>query len=114
MGELRRKLEAAAVERKRAVGSALGASDFHAKGLAQELRGRGFAADVRTCAIAFERRATKLGMACLMVLALDPGMSCAIEQIEGELAYPFQHGDHPTFNVAPNALLLPILPRRKW
>src|SRR5262249_62328152 len=48
-----------------------------------------------------------------MVLALDPGVGCVIESIERELAYAFQHGDQPAFEVPPYALLLPILPRRK-
>jgi len=48
-----------------------------------------------------------------MVLVLDPGMGCRVEQIEGQLADPLEHGDQPAFNIAPQALLLAVLIRRK-
>src|SRR5215469_4470296 len=113
MGKLRWNLEAAPFERNGAVGPTLGALDFPAESLAQDLRSRTLAADVGPGTITFERRAAELGVACLMVLALDPGVGCVVESIEGELAYAFQHGDQPAFEVTPYTLLLPILPRRK-
>jgi len=50
-------------------------------------------------------------MPYLMVLVLDPGMGCRVEQIEGQLADPLEHGDQPAFNIAPQALLLAVLIR---
>src|SRR5262249_58307905 len=87
MGKLRWNLEAAPFERNGAVGPTLGALDFPAESLAQDLRSRTLAADVGPGTITFERRAAELGVAGVVGVGAGPRGGWGVGVIVGGRAF---------------------------
>ena len=104
-----RNLEALALQTHRAVRAPLPPPDFDAEGTGQLGDGRAFPGDTVTLQIAGQRGSADLAMAGTMILPLYPGLRRPVQGTQGQPLFALQHGQQATFDLAPEALLLPIL-----
>ncbi len=92
-----------------AIGAPLQARGLQAEGAPHLLRGGAGSHQARAAQGARQGRLTELGVWATLVLLLDPGLRRFVEQGQGEFALAFEHGEEPSFDLAPKALLLRVL-----
>ena len=102
-------LEAHAVQREGAVGSALAAMLADTEGPAQGQRLGTGARDVGTGQVALQRRRLEFGVFLVVVFLLDPGLRGEVQLLQGEVRLTFEHGHQPGLELSPEAFLLGIL-----
>ena len=103
-----RDLEALALETHRAVGTALLALDLDAERRAQLVAPRTLAPDVGAGEVALHRRLRKLTVDGAMIFLGHPGLGREVQLLERETGLPFEHGQQPSLDAAPDIFLLTV------
>lgn len=99
VAEARGYLKSAAEQRDRTVAAALRAHDGGAERAAQRLGGGTLEPYGAVAEKALERRTAELGVKRAIMLELGPGLRRLIQDLEGELFDPFQHGQEPALDL---------------